>query len=178
MIKIIVNHKSFELYLTSGLIQARIAEIANDLNDDLKNKSPLFIGILNGCFMFASDLLKQVVIDAQVSFLKLASYQGTKTTGVVKELIGLNHSITDRNVVILEDIVDTGVTLEHIVNQLSEYNPASLKIVTLILKPSSYTKDIKLDYVGFKIPNDFIIGYGLDYEGYGRNLKDIYKIIG
>jgi hypoxanthine phosphoribosyltransferase len=174
----LINNKPFELYLSSNVIQTRIADMAKELSLKLKDKDPLFLGILNGSFMFASDLFKQIDIDAQITFLKLASYQGTKTTGAVKQLIGLNQSITGQNIVILEDIVDTGVTLEHIVNQLAGYKPASMQIVTLLFKPESYKKNIKLDYVGFEIPNDFIVGYGLDYDGYGRNSKDIYKIVG
>ena len=177
MDEIIVNNKRFELYLSSEVIQSRITELAGNLNSDLKDKDPIFLGILNGSFMFASDLCKQITIAAQITFLKLASYQGTKTSGVVKQLIGLNQSITNQHVVILEDIVDTGVTLDHIINQLSGYMPASLKIVTLLLKPAAYSKNIKPDYIGFEIPNDFIVGYGLDYEGYGRNSKDIYRMM-
>ena len=177
MKQIYVNNSLFELFLASDLIQTRITELAKDLSTSLKGKNPVFLGILNGSFMFASDLFKQISIDAQITFLKLASYQGTKTTGAVKQLIGLNQSITGQNIVILEDIVDTGVTLEHIINQLSGYMPASVKIVTLLLKPESYRKNIKIDYVGFEIPNEFIVGYGLDFDGFGRNSEDIYKIV-
>ena len=127
--------------------------------------------------MFASDLLRQVSFDPRVSFLKLASYQGTKTSGVVKQLIGLSENITNEHLVILEDIVDTGLTLEHIVNQLSGYKPASLKIVTLLLKAGSYNRNITIDYAGLNIPDVFIVGYGLDYEGYGRKYTNIYKLI-
>lgn len=178
MSQIIINHRTFELFLTSDTIQAKITEMACDLNSDLKDKDPIFIGILNGAFMFASDLFKQITIDAQITFLKLASYQGEKTTGAVKQLIGLYQSVTNQHIVILEDIVDTGVTLEHIVNQLTGYKPASVKIVTLLVKPSSYRKNLPLDFVGFEIPNYFIAGYGLDFEGYGRNYRDIYRIVG
>jgi hypoxanthine phosphoribosyltransferase len=174
---IYVNNSLFELFIASDKIQARITEMAKDLSSGLEGKNPIFLGILNGCFMFASDLFKQISIDAQITFLKLASYQGTKTTGAVKQLIGLNQSITGQNIVILEDIVDTGVTLEHIINQLSGYMPASVLIVTLLLKPESYRKNIKIDYVGFEIPNEFIVGYGLDFDGFGRNSDDIYKIV-
>ena len=177
MSQITVKDKKFELYLHSDLIQKRITEIALDLSLHLKEKDPVFVGVLNGSFMFASDLLRQLSFDARITFLKLTSYQGTKTTGEIKQLIGLNQGITGEHVVILEDIVDTGLTIEHIVSQLSSYKPASLRIVTLLLKSDSYQKDIKLDYVGFEVPNDFIIGFGLDYEGYGRNFKDIYKVI-
>jgi hypoxanthine phosphoribosyltransferase len=177
MNQINVKDKKFELYLSYDIIQKRITEIARDLSIQLKEKDPLFVGILNGSFMFASDLLRQLSFDARITFLKLASYQGTKTTGTVTQLIGLNQSIIGEHVVILEDIIDTGLTIEHIINQLSEYKPTSVSIVTLLLKSGSYQKDIKIDYVGFEVPNDFIVGFGLDYEGYGRNYRDIYKVI-
>jgi hypoxanthine phosphoribosyltransferase len=177
MKQITVNNKPFELFLSSELIQEKVNELGLTLSKSLKDKNPLFLGILNGCFMFASDLFKQITIDAQITFLKLASYQGSKSTGSVKQLIGLNQSITGQHIVILEDIVDTGITLEHILNQLSGYKPASIQIVTLLFKPESYLKKIPIDYIGFEIPNDFIVGYGLDFDGYGRNSKDIYKIV-
>ena len=177
MSQITVKDKKFELYLSSDIIQKRITEIATELSLHLREKDPVFLGILNGSFMFASDLLRQLSFDARITFLKLASYQGTKTTGTVRQLIGLNQSITGQHVVILEDIVDTGLTIEHITNQLSGYKPASMRIVALLLKSGSYRQDIKIDYVGFEVPNDFIVGFGLDYEGYGRNYKDIYKVI-
>jgi len=175
--KIKVLDKEFEISIPAEKIQKRIAEIAQDLSRDYKDMDPVFLGILNGSFMFASDLFKNIEINAQITFLKLASYQGTTSAGNVKQLIGLNQDIKDRHVIIMEDIVDTGITLETIMRQLSGYQPASVKIVTLLFKPDSYEKDIPLDYVGFSIPNDFILGYGLDYDGYGRNTEDIYKIV-
>ena len=168
--------KEFIISLPSEKIQARIAELARQLNRDYAGKKPVFLGILNGCFMFASDLFKCINIDAQITFLKLASYQGTSSTGNVKQLIGLNQDIKDQHIIILEDIVDTGETLDTIMRQLSGYQPASIKIVSLLLKPDSYKKDIPIDYVGFEIPNEFIIGYGLDYDGFGRNTEDIYTL--
>ena len=177
MKKIKVLDKEFEISIPAEKIQKRIAEIAQDLSRDYKDMDPVFLGILNGSFMFASDLFKNIEINAQITFLKLASYQGTTSSGNVKQLIGLNQDIKDRHVIIMEDIVDTGITLETIMRQLSGYQPASVKIVTLLFKPDSYEKDIPLDYVGFSIPNDFILGYGLDYDGYGRNTEDIYKIV-
>jgi len=175
---ITIKNKKFELFLGSEAIQNRITELAKILSDDLKDKNPVFLGILNGSFMFAADLLRQLSFDARITFLKLASYKGAKSTGDIKQLIGLNENLTNENVVILEDIVDTGLTIEHIMNQISGYKPASVKIVTLLLKSAAYKKNIQLDYIGFKIPDDFVVGYGLDYEGFGRNYKDIYKIIG
>lgn len=176
MAEIKVLDKEFIITLPAEKIQSRIAELANELSADYYGEKPIFLGILNGSFMFASDLFKRITIDAQITFLKLASYQGTSSTGNVKQLIGLNQEIRDQHVIILEDIVDTGETLDTIMRQLSGYLPASIKIASLLLKPDAYKKDIPIDYVGFKIPNDFIVGYGLDYNGFGRNYEDIYVL--
>jgi hypoxanthine phosphoribosyltransferase len=172
-----VLDKEFKISISREKIQARIAELAEQLLHDLGDKNPVFIGILNGSFMFASDLFKKLEFDAQITFLKLASYQGTTTTGSVKQLIGLNQDIKNQHVVILEDIVDTGITLENIMRQLDGFQPASIQIVTLLFKPESFHKPFKLDYVGFTVPNDFIVGYGLDYNGFGRGYEDIYTVI-
>ncbi len=174
---IMVLDKHFEVSIPSATIQSRIKSLASEISRDMKNQKPIFLGILNGSFMFASDLFKQIQFETQISFLKLASYQGTSSTGMVKQLIGLNQDINGQHVVILEDIVDTGITLETIIMQISGYRPASIKVVTLLFKPDAYRKDIKLDYIGFSVPNDFIVGYGLDYNGFGRNLEDIYTVI-
>lgn len=171
-----VLDKDFEISLTSEKIQNRISEMAEELCNDYQGKDPVFLGILNGSFMFASDLFKKIYIDAQITFLKLASYQGTSSTGTVKQLLGLNQDLRDQHIIILEDIVDTGETLDTIMRQLSGYLPASVKIATLLLKPDAYKKDIPLDYVGFRIPNEFIVGYGLDYNGFGRNTEDIFTL--
>lgn len=173
-----VLDKEFIISLPAEKIQSRISELAEDLNADYFGKRPIFLGILNGSFMFATDLLKRITIDAQITFLKLASYQGTSSTGNVKQLIGLNQEIRDQHIIILEDIVDTGETLDTIMRQLSGYLPASIRIASLLLKPDAYKKDIPIDYVGFKIPNEFIVGYGLDYNGFGRNYEDIYVLKG
>lgn len=178
MEKIRVLDKEFVISIPSEKIQKRISELARELSEDFKGKQPVFLGILNGSFMFASDLFKQISIDAQVTFLKLASYQGTTTTGSVKQLIGLNQDIKGQHIIILEDIVDTGITLENIIRQLAGYEPASVTVVTLLFKPDSCQKEVKLDYIGFSIPNDFIVGYGLDYNGFGRNFEDIYVLSG
>ncbi len=177
MKKIKVLDKEFQISIPSDRIQERIKEIAESLTTNLGDKNPVFIGILNGSFMFAADLFKQIGFDAQITFLKLASYQGTSTSGTVKQLIGLNQDIKDQHVVILEDIVDTGITLDHIIRQLEGFRPASIQIVTLLFKPDAFQKNIPLDYVGFRIPNDFIVGYGLDYNGYGRKYRDIYTVV-
>jgi hypoxanthine phosphoribosyltransferase len=152
--------------------------MAEDMNADFEGKNPLFVCILNGSFMFAAELFKRIdLIQAEITFVKLASYQGDKTTGEVKQLIGLNENIEGRTVVILEDIVDTGITIENILEQLKKLNPAEIKIATLLLKPDALQKKVQLDYIGLEIPNDFIVGYGLDYNGLGRNLINIYSVI-
>lgn len=171
-----VLDKEFEISLSSEEIQGRISEMAEELNRDYNGKRPIFLGILNGSFMFASDLFKRISIDAQITFLKLASYQGTSSTGNVKQLIGMNQEIKDQHIIILEDIVDTGETLDTIMRQLSGYLPASIKIASLLFKPDAYKKKIPIDYIGFRIPNEFIVGYGLDYDGFGRNTEDIYTL--
>ena len=147
------------------------------MNNDLAAKNPIFLGILNGAFMFASDLFKQITVPCQITFLKLASYEGTKTSGTVKQLIGINQDLKDRTVVILEDIVDTGITLDTIVRQLSGYQPKEILVATMLHKPDALTREVKLDYVGFEIPNEFVLGYGLDYNGYGRNLPEIFTLV-
>jgi hypoxanthine phosphoribosyltransferase len=147
------------------------------MNKELKGQKIFLIGILNGCFIFAADLVKHLDLDCRITFLKLASYQGTSSTGKVKRLIGLNEDIKDQVVVVLEDIVDTGITLDFIQKQLRGYEPAEIKLATLLYKPEACRKDVSLDYVGIEIPDDFVVGYGLDYNGYGRNLRQIYSVI-
>jgi hypoxanthine phosphoribosyltransferase len=170
--------KTFQLYIPYEKLRSVVETMADKMNADLEDKNPLFICILNGSFMFAAELFKRInIIESEISFVKLASYEGDKTTGTVKQLIGLNENIEGRTVIILEDIVDTGITIENILEQLEKLNPSQVKIATLLLKPDSLQKDVKLDYVGLEIPNDFIVGYGLDYNGYGRNLINIYSVI-
>lgn len=174
--KIKLLDKDFTIFINEEEILEKINKIALKMNQELKDKNPVFLGILNGCFMFASDLFKVLDIDCSISFLKLASYQGTETTGKVKNLIGINESLKGRTVIILEDIVDTGITLEHLINKISTYEPKEIKIATLLFKPEAYQKSFKIDYCGIEIPNKFIVGYGLDYDGYGRNFRHIYQI--
>ena len=177
MQRVKILDKEFEISINADEIQKAIDKIAGKINTDLKDKDVIFLGILNGSFMFASDLFKRINIDCQITFVKVASYQGTMSTGNVKRLIGINEDIKDKTVVIIEDIVDTGHTLDNIIRQLIGYEPKEIKIATFLFKPDAYTKDIPLDYVGFDIPNDFIVGYGLDYDGYGRNLENLYTLI-
>jgi hypoxanthine phosphoribosyltransferase len=173
-----IYDKSFQLYIPHKKISAVVEQMADALNNDLAGTNPLFVSILNGSFMFAAELLKHIkLLDIQISFVKMSSYSGTRTTGRVNELIGLTENIEGRTVVVLEDIVDSGLTIERIREQLEAMNPQKVAIAALLLKPDALEKNVHLDYIGLKIPNDFIVGYGLDYNGYGRNLKDIYSII-
>lgn len=172
-----IKDKQFSTFISSAEIQKVVSKVAVRINADLKGKTPLFIVILNGSFMFAADLLKEIEMDCETSFVKLASYVGTKTSSEVKQLIGLNEDISGRTVIIVEDIIDTGITVECMLEQLAWRKPAEVKIATLLFKPNAFIKDFDIDYIGMEIPNDFIIGYGLDYDGFGRNLPDIYKIV-
>ncbi|MGZ3846077.1 MAG: hypoxanthine phosphoribosyltransferase [Flavisolibacter sp.] len=171
-----LHDKSFEIYLPEAKIQEKIKEIAVQLNNDYKSKRPLFIAILNGSFMFAADLFKYLSIDAEICFIKLASYRGMKSSGHVITAIGLDVDLYDRDVIILEDIVDTGKTLNEFLPKLDHQQPKSLKIAALLHKPDATQFQLKIDYLGFSIPNKFVVGYGLDYDGLGRNFKDIYQL--
>lgn len=172
-----IHDREFEVYITNAEIRSVISDMAKRINEDLAGKDVIFLGILNGAFMFASDLFREIRLNCQITFLKLASYAGTSSTGTVKRLIGINEDIHNKTVVILEDIVDTGVTLDNIIKQLKGYEPAEIRVATMLFKPESYTKDLKLDYIGIEIPSDFVLGYGLDYQGYGRNLADLYRVV-
>jgi len=173
---VIVKDKEFELFLSQEEIEEAISKVAANINKDLDGKNPLFVCVLNGSFMFASELMKRITIPTEMTFVKMSSYSGTKSSGTVKEVYGLEEDIKDRTVVIVEDIVDTGHTMRQMIEQLKNKNPKEIIISTLLLKPDALINDVPLDYVALEIPNDFIIGYGLDYDGYGRNYPDIYKI--
>lgn len=177
MQEIQVLDKKFRKYIPYEKLQERITELAGQINSDMKDKDVVFFGILNGVFLFAADLFRRIDFPAQISFLKLASYDGTTSTGKIKELIGWNEDITGRTIIVIEDIVDTGNTLERIIGELKLRKAKEVKIITLLFKPDAYTKQIPLDYVGFEIPNNFVVGYGLDYDGYGRNYDSIYTLI-
>ncbi len=173
-----IHDKAFELFISWEKIESEVQKMADKMNKDLAGTNPLFVCILNGSFMFAAELFKRIdLVETEISFVKLASYSGDSSSGSIKQLIGLNEDITGRTVVILEDIVDTGLTIENILEQLSELNPQQVLIATLLLKPDALKKEVQLDYIGMEIPNDFIVGFGLDYDGHGRNLIDIYKVI-
>lgn len=171
-----VKDKYFKPYIKYSDIQEQILRMAGEINRDYQDKNPLFLAILNGSFIFAADLFKELRVDCGISFVKIASYKGTTSTGNILSLIGLEENIQDRHLVILEDIVDTGKTLSELLPGLERQQPASIKIASLLVKPKAIKYDVKVDYSGFDIPNNFIVGYGLDYDGFGRNLKDIYQI--
>lgn len=172
-----VHDKLFTPYLTQEEIQTRISFIAEQLNTDYKEKKPLFIAILNGSFIFASDLFKKLHIDAEICFIKLASYKGSKSTGHVITAIGLDVDVFGRDVIIIEDIVDTGKTLTEFLPQLTHQQPSSMKIVALLHKAEATIFPVPIDYLGFTIPDKFVVGYGLDYDGLGRNIPEIYKLV-
>jgi hypoxanthine phosphoribosyltransferase len=173
---ITLHDKTFDTYISDNQIQEKIRIIADQLNKDYEGKKPLFIAILNGSFMFAADLFKYITIDAEICFIKLASYKGMKSSGNVVTAIGLDQDIYGRDVVILEDIVDTGKTLHEFLPKLEHQQPRSLKIATLLHKPEATKFPMQIDYLGFTIPNKFVVGYGLDYDGLGRNLKEIFQL--
>lgn len=176
MDKIKILDKSFSLFLDKKKIKSSISEIARTINTDYSGKNPLFLTVLNGAFMFASELFQHLDIDCEISFVKLASYQGTDTTGNVKKLIGLNEQIKNKHVIIVEDIVDTGITIDKIRAQLEQDKPASIKVASMLFKPGKFKVGHQPEYIGIEIPDDFIVGFGLDYDGRGRNLNQIYKI--
>jgi len=172
-----IKDKKFSLTIPETEILAAVRKVADAINHDIADKNPLFICVLNGAFMFASDLMKNVNIPCEITFIKLSSYDGLYTTGAVKEIIGLNESVVGRNVVVVEDIVDTGITMERILSSLRAKGANEIRVATFLQKPDALQRDIQIDYIAMKIPNDFIVGYGLDYDGYGRNLKDIYTLV-
>jgi hypoxanthine phosphoribosyltransferase len=171
-----LHNKTFEVSISDTEISAIVDTIANNINAT-RIKDPIFIAVMNGAFLFAADVMRKITIpNAEISLIKLSSYSGTKTTGEVNELIGIGQNIKDRNVIVLEDIIDTGITLERIIALLEKENVATIKVATLLFKPKAYTKDIHIDFIGKSIPNDFVVGYGLDYDEIGRNLPHIYKL--
>jgi hypoxanthine phosphoribosyltransferase len=171
-----VLDKQFVPYLNEETLQARILEIAAEINEEYNGKNPMFIGILNGSFMFASDLYKSITIPSTISFIKLVSYKGTTSTGNVITSIGLEEDLSDKHIILIEDIVDTGKTMSEFIPSLDKYRPASVKICTLLHKPEALKFPLTIDYIGFTIPNKFVVGYGLDYDGYGRNSKEIFQL--
>ncbi|MDO4461332.1 MAG: hypoxanthine phosphoribosyltransferase [Bacteroidia bacterium] len=177
MARVKVLDKEFETSIPEATILKSIEQVAEKMNAELADKNPLMVCVLNGAFMFVADLMKNLNFPCQMSFVKVASYSGTSTTGTVKHLIGLNEDIAGRTVVLLEDIVDTGITIMGLRDQVLGMGAKEVKIATMLFKLESCTKELVPDYVGLSIPNDFIVGYGLDYDGYGRNLRDIYTLV-
>jgi hypoxanthine phosphoribosyltransferase len=174
---ITIKDKQFAISIREQVILKEITRVASEINRDLAGKNPLFLSILNGSFMFTSDLMKQINIPCELSFIKLASYQGVDSTGTIKEVIGLKENIAGRTVVIVEDIVDTGITMQHLLDTLETHTPKEIRIASMLVKPKSLSIDLRIDYIAMNIPNDFIVGYGLDYDGQGRNYRDIYTVI-
>jgi hypoxanthine phosphoribosyltransferase len=172
-----VHDKKFKTYITEKKIQAAVKKLAAQINKDYKGRKPLFIAILNGSFMFAADLFKHLTVEAEICFIKLASYKGMKSSGKVVTSIGLEEDVYGRDIILLEDIVDTGKTLHDFLPKLMHQQPRSLKIVTLLHKPDARKYPLQLDYIGFDIPNKFVVGYGLDYDGLGRNFREIYQLM-
>jgi hypoxanthine phosphoribosyltransferase len=172
-----LHDKYFKPFISDKEIHKAVLAIAKKLNNDFSYKTPILLGVLNGCFMFASDLVKELRISCEVSFVKLASYQGTQSSGEIKSLIGLNENLKGRDVIILEDIVDTGHTIDVLSEQLKSLNVNSITVVAFLFKPKAYKGKSIINYTGIEVGNEFLVGYGLDYDGLGRNLKDLYIII-
>jgi hypoxanthine phosphoribosyltransferase len=171
-----IKDKIFRILIPAAEIQKRVDEIAVSINTDYQSKTPLFLGVLNGAFLFTADLFRKITLSCELSFVRVSSYSGTASTGQVKSLIGLNENIKDRDIIIIEDIVDTGDTMIYLMEELKKHQPASVKLATAVFKPEALRQPIKPDYVGFEVPPAFIIGYGLDYDGLGRNYNDIYVL--
>ena len=177
MNRITVKDKTFEVSMTEAQIKARVKELAQEISRDMEGKNPLLLAVLNGAFIFTADLMREMTIPCEVSFVKLASYQGTTSTGTIHVVLGINEDLSGRHIIIVEDIVESGLTIKRMVEQLGTRGPASVSICTLFFKPERLKEDLHLDYVAFKIPNDFILGYGLDYDQQARGLKDLYTLV-
>ena len=171
-----IKDKVFETSISEAEIKQRVAAVAAEINRDMAGRNPLLLAVLNGSFIFAADLMRELTIPCEISFVKLASYQGTTSTGKIKEVIGINEDLAGRDVIIVEDIVESGLTMKRMIESLGTRNPASVSICTLLLKPERLQTPLDIKYVAFSIPNDFILGYGLDYDQQGRNLRDIYTL--
>lgn len=177
MANVKLHDKEFKPYVANAEILKIVDRVAATINKEMRDKKPFFIGVLSGSFMFVSDLFRRIEAEGtEIAFTRLSSYTGTSTTGDVKKIMGLNEKIEGRTVIIVEDIVDTGLTIKNFINELKKFHPAEIKVATLLLKPNAYKETIPIDYVGIEIPNDFVVGYGLDYDGIGRNLPDLYVL--
>ncbi len=172
-----VNGKTFRISIPEAEIKKRVKEVAEEISRDMEGKNPLLLGVLNGAFIFAADLMREMTIPCEISFVKLASYQGTTSTGKVTEVLGINEDLTGRHIIIVEDIVDTGLTMKRMIESLGTRNPASVSVCSLLVKPDKLQVELDLKYVAFKIPNEFILGYGLDFDQAARGLRDIYTLV-
>jgi hypoxanthine phosphoribosyltransferase len=177
MDRITLKDRDFSLFIPASEIEKAVTAMAQKINQDMEGKNPIFLVILSGAFVFAADLLRKIKTNCDVTFVRLSSYSGTQSTEKIRELLGLNEVLKDRTVVIVEDIIDTGHTMDDMVHKIKHLEATEVKIATFLLKPAALRKDLKIHYVGIEIPNDFIVGYGLDYDGFGRNLPDIYKVV-
>lgn len=177
MSRIKIHDKEFEISIPREEILKEVKRVADEINRDYAGKRPILLGVLNGCFMFAADLMKNLNIECEISFVKLSSYQGTTTTGVIREVLGLTESIAGRDVIVVEDIIDTGYTMQRMIESLGTREPASVQIASLFLKPARLKVPVDVKYSAFTIPDRFIVGYGLDYDGLGRNLPDVYDVV-
>jgi hypoxanthine phosphoribosyltransferase len=171
-----IKDKSFNIYIKESEILERVQALADRINQEYEGKNPLFIAILNGSFMFASDLLKAVTVPCEITFVKVASYEATQSRGEVEEILGLEKDLKDRHIIVIEDIVDTGLTMMEIMKNIREFRPASLEVATFLLKPEALKQPMTLKFIGKEIPNRFVVGYGLDYDGFGRNLRHLYQL--
>ena len=171
-----IKDKDFNILISADEIKKQVNKLSDQINSDYKGKKPLFLGVLNGAFLFMADLFKGINLECELSFIKVASYNGTSASGKVKSLIGLKENISGRDLIVVEDIVDTGDTMKYLFEELKKYNPSSVKLATFLFKPTALKHKLKPDYVGFEIEPAFVVGYGLDYDGYGRNLNDIYVL--
>ena len=172
-----IKDKTFRISIPEAEIKSRVKALAEQISKDMAGKTPPFLGVLHGSFIFAADLMREMTIPCEISFVKLASYQGTTSTGKIKEVLGINENLSGRTVIIVEDIVESGQTIKRMIESLGTRNPASVHICTLFFKPEKLQEELELDYVAFRIPDDFIVGYGLDYDQQGRELKDVYTIV-
>ncbi len=172
-----VNGKTFRISIPEAEIKKRVKEVAEEISRDMEGKNPLLLGVLNGAFIFAADLMREMTIPCEISFVKLASYQGTTSTGKVTEVLGINEDLTGRHIIIVEDIVDTGLTMKRMIESLGTRNPASVSVCALLVKPDKLQVELDLKYVAFNIPNEFILGYGLDFDQAARGLRDIYSLV-
>lgn len=173
-----VKDKQFSLSISAQRIQERVAEVAAQISQDLEGKNPLFLAVLNGSFMYAADLVRNITTPCEVAFVRFSSYEGMGSTGKVKEVMGLTDNIEGRTVVVVEDIIDSGLTMQQLLGNLREKNPAEIRVASLLVKPDNLEVELDIAYTCFNIPNDFIVGYGLDYDGFGRNLPAIYTVMG